>query len=1000
MRIMRNRDCAHETNRRAWKLAAAVGMVAFAALLPLRLAAQIKTTTVQGTIYRADGTPAGGTLLISWPAFTTPQNQAIAAGNTSAAIGADGFVSVNLTPNAGSLPTGNYYTAVYHLNDGTVTPEYWVVPAAGTAAIASVRAQLQPSTVAVQPVSQSYVDGAIASLGSSWLPLTGGTLNGPLTLNSDPTSSNQAATKHYADQLSTAQLPLAGGTLNGPLLGQKETFKLPRVDVAHPDFGTPAGCASVYTACAINAALAYRSSQCANSRNPSQCPAVLLSEGTYTLEATIKWPMNTTLLGDGTQSTTLMLPANANYPAITALKTDATHATYPFFGQIRDLTIAGTNHTSSGTGIDLMLGNPGGGAAFIQDVEFYNLGGIGIAISEQAEKSVCSNCTFVDVRQPIVAIGDSLRFPNLSIQSPGYSADGYFWNVNCPNGVCPASGSIAPENRHAAIYTLGHSQYYSNVSCKPLGMEPCFKDLEATSVIVDGGYLEGYQFTSAWQNSLNSSILAGGLPDAGDGSGTLASCTAGTSTYACVPSSHASDPWNDWWPYVIGDPANIAAAGLAGGTYRGVAYIFCQDYVAGSSSPCASNPGVQQGQWEIAQVVLSQGNWYITVRNMSGSTAPSNTAWVNPHFEFPALGDTGGGFQLKNAGLQGVNSLTGSMPAGFTANCTDATPTECAEVHVGGMDDSYIYYNLGPHGTSGTNINVTKGLSLTGINPISTGTEQYGYGYLKADSRGGAGFIIGGTPASSGETSEITGNGAITLQTPGSPLPLAVQVTSGLSGINTDGGMNWSNATRTGASAPYFQSRYSGSSVNYIGDNPNWTYAGGEQFFNSTCTAGVPTSAGLNFRSCVLDNNNSGGPGVVWQTTTNGNATAPAWSTVATLNASGWTGSWLNLPTLAAGNVFTGTNKFAALSASSLTGASINGEITVDGTTYTTLNAAWSAALAQANSTGHNQTVRLGPRNLSPLPPPSPNRATAPASACWAPAARPSMRTARRWPPR
>jgi hypothetical protein len=86
-------------------------MLAFAALVPLRLAAQLKTTTVQGTVYRADGAPASGTLLISWPAFTTPQSQAIAAGSTSATIGADGFVSVNLTANAGSLPAGNYYTA-------------------------------------------------------------------------------------------------------------------------------------------------------------------------------------------------------------------------------------------------------------------------------------------------------------------------------------------------------------------------------------------------------------------------------------------------------------------------------------------------------------------------------------------------------------------------------------------------------------------------------------------------------------------------------------------------------------------------------------------------------------------------------------------------------------------------------------------------------------------------------------------------------------------------
>jgi hypothetical protein len=213
-RNIRNRD--YEERKKAvvpvWR--AALGLLAVAvAILPPRMSAQIQTTTVQGTVYRADGTPAGGTLLLNWPAFTTPQNQAVAAGTMSAPIGADGYVSVNLTPNAAALPTGTYYTAVYHLNDGTVNQEYWVVPSAGNASIASVRAQLQPSTIAVQPVSKSYLDSAIASLNGSWLPLAGGTLSGALNLSGDPSAANQAATKHYADQLAAAQLPLSGGTV-------------------------------------------------------------------------------------------------------------------------------------------------------------------------------------------------------------------------------------------------------------------------------------------------------------------------------------------------------------------------------------------------------------------------------------------------------------------------------------------------------------------------------------------------------------------------------------------------------------------------------------------------------------------------------------------------------------------------------------------------------------------------------------------------------------------
>jgi hypothetical protein len=215
---MRNRNYEERVRVVAPMWRVALGLMAIAAaMLPFQVIAQINTTTVQGIVFRADGTPATGTLLVSWSAFTTPQNQAVAAGTSSTTIGADGFVSLNLTPNANALPSGSYYTATYHLNDGTVNQEYWVIPASASASIATVRAQLEPSTVAVQPVSQAYVQSAISSLSGSWLPLTGGTLTGPLLLSGDPTASSQPATKHYADQLAAAQLPLAGGTLTGPL---------------------------------------------------------------------------------------------------------------------------------------------------------------------------------------------------------------------------------------------------------------------------------------------------------------------------------------------------------------------------------------------------------------------------------------------------------------------------------------------------------------------------------------------------------------------------------------------------------------------------------------------------------------------------------------------------------------------------------------------------------------------------------------------------------------
>jgi hypothetical protein len=114
----------------------------------------VTTTTVQGTVYLADGTPGAGTVLVSWPAFTTDGNQQVAAGSTVVTVGTDGFLSVNLAPNAGSNPAGLYYTAVFHLADGTVSTQFWVVPAASTATLASVQAKLMPAAQAVQTVKE------------------------------------------------------------------------------------------------------------------------------------------------------------------------------------------------------------------------------------------------------------------------------------------------------------------------------------------------------------------------------------------------------------------------------------------------------------------------------------------------------------------------------------------------------------------------------------------------------------------------------------------------------------------------------------------------------------------------------------------------------------------------------------------------------------------------------------------------------------------------------
>ncbi len=46
----------------------------------------VSTTTVQGTVYLANGQPGSGTLFVSWPAFTTANGQAVVADSTTVTI--------------------------------------------------------------------------------------------------------------------------------------------------------------------------------------------------------------------------------------------------------------------------------------------------------------------------------------------------------------------------------------------------------------------------------------------------------------------------------------------------------------------------------------------------------------------------------------------------------------------------------------------------------------------------------------------------------------------------------------------------------------------------------------------------------------------------------------------------------------------------------------------------------------------------------------------------
>jgi hypothetical protein len=191
-------------------------------LAPMKGAgAAVSTTTVQGTVYLANGEPGSGMLHVSWPAFMSANGQAIVADSVDVTIGQDGFLSVKLAPNQGAIPAGLFYTATFYMNDGSVSTQYWVVPGAAQATLAQVQAQVMPAAQAVQVLDRNYVDQAIAQVSESMLAGSGGTLTGPLYLNSDPTQPLQAADKHYVD-LAVSQAP--SSSVNPATAGQVAVY--------------------------------------------------------------------------------------------------------------------------------------------------------------------------------------------------------------------------------------------------------------------------------------------------------------------------------------------------------------------------------------------------------------------------------------------------------------------------------------------------------------------------------------------------------------------------------------------------------------------------------------------------------------------------------------------------------------------------------------------------------------------------------------------------------
>ena len=206
-------------------------LAVFLLTFPTMLQASPATTTVAGVVYRADGTPASGVLIISWPSFSTYDGAAVGAGTESVTLGSGGTLSVQLVPNSNASPASTLYTVTYQLHDGTSKTEYWMVGTTSPTTIAAVRTTAGATSSASQMATRQYVDMAVAgkALDSSVVHVSGAeTIAGTKQFSVAPSvpapvSSTDAVNKAYVDTaLSTvgagSYVSKSGDAMSGPLL--------------------------------------------------------------------------------------------------------------------------------------------------------------------------------------------------------------------------------------------------------------------------------------------------------------------------------------------------------------------------------------------------------------------------------------------------------------------------------------------------------------------------------------------------------------------------------------------------------------------------------------------------------------------------------------------------------------------------------------------------------------------------------------------------------------
>jgi hypothetical protein len=806
------------------------------------------------------------------------------------------------------------------------------------------------------------------------LLLTGGTLSGALQLVGDPVSDLQATTKHYVDEQVATAVPLSGGVVTGTLQVANQITKLPRVDMRSPDFAGGADPTGVRDSlAAINAAIAFATASAASGGDATY-PTLYLAPGHYKVNGTIRLPSNLHMVGDS-KANTILQETGATANLITIYGFGPVCSTYACFGGLESMTLEGSGKATTGTLLEMNVG-----FFILRDMHFYNNAGRGLQMNGASERMVSYDSSFNDVRWPLVMAGDTNEdyFYNTQIVEAGQTKDpngsptwnnNWCYSVNCTNGVFNGPGTSA---NPTVLYPDPHGSIHID---KGVNLSFIGGSIKSTDVLSGVRVWNGDEVK--FENLYHEDAYGGNIPRtnrayilAGKGEQTyLTGTLAGAGLVVAVKDG-------SWMPQYFGSPSDVLPTS-ANDFYGYV--LLPQDYNRASTAVSAYVPGLQQNQFEIVNVggFASDGNLYIQNggRHQGGSSAPVGIQW-------PAgtvIEQYGSGFigaiEFDNVHLNQVQGPT--AVGGYQVGCNQTNIYFCGEIVAGYAPDLQnptsnpatnqigFYAPLGdpndPVPYASINMNLrSMDMYSSGGNPYTGQIALHHrvfmqiYGPVNPEGIESTQAVNANANGKQISISSVTGGSYIT-----APLYVATGQTAAVQVSLPDAGTLWDSGRgvftkKTSVFGNYQQYGSYMNGMQYqnlycLFDTPA---VDGGHVMNRFCTGGGPSN--------TASRSPGYGSGIEYDSWSGTN-----W--ISLFNVSGQNGTG-TMSTGAAATFGSTANVLGTLTAAgaakiggSLSASTVNNTITVDGLTYTTLGSAWSAAVAVAASTGHNQTIWLGP---------------------------------------